>query len=106
MKNLLKPLPPYLALLALDFYLLPLLIRDTGTAMLAMLCGMPLLAFLAALACGLREGFQILLPPAAAALFLPSLPLFYNGSAWGYAVFYALVVLSGMALGCVFHGRR
>ena len=43
-----KPMAPYLAVLAADFYLLPLLIRGTGSAMLFLLAVMPLAAFAAA----------------------------------------------------------
>ena len=65
MKDRLIPLAPYAALLAADFYLLPPLARDTGAAMLLMLCVMPLAAFITALACGMRRGFSPLLPAAA-----------------------------------------
>ena len=34
---------PYVAILVIDFYLLPFLAKDTGTAMLFMLCIMPLM---------------------------------------------------------------
>lgn len=97
---------PYLLALALNFCLLPRLIQDTGTAMLMMLALMPLLAFLTALACGIRHGFRPLLPLAAAGLFLLSIPLYYNASAWIYAVLYGAVTLAGMALGWVLRGRR
>ena len=106
MKQKLTTMLPFLILLALDFYLAPWLIRDTGTAMLAMLLAMPLAAFLTALAYGLRQGFWLLFPLAAAVLFLPSVPLYYNSSAWGYALFYGGTVLAGMALGRAVHGRR
>lgn len=106
MKKQILALLPWLLALAADFYLLPALIRDTGTAMLVMLVGMPLLAFLIALACGLREGFRIPLPLLAGVLFLPSVPLYYNGSAWVYGIIYAIVVLAGMGLGRLFYRRR
>ena len=95
MKDRLIPLAPYAALLAADFYLLPPLARDTGAAMLLMLCVMPLAAFITALACGMRRGFSPLLPAAAFALFLPTIPIYYNSSAWVYAVAYAVIVLAG-----------
>ena len=46
MKKRFLPLLPYLAVLTAVFYLLPLLMRDTGSAMFLMLCVMPLAAFL------------------------------------------------------------
>ena len=105
MKDRLIPLAPYAALLAADFYLLPPLARDTGAAMLLMLCVMPLAAFITALACGMRRGFSPLLPAAAFALFLPTIPIYYNSSAWVYAVAYAVIVLAGNGVGRLLHGR-
>lgn len=106
MKEKIRPLLPYAAFLAADFYLLPLLIRDTGSAMVLTLCAMPLLAFLCALACGLYQGFRPLLAVIAILLFLPAIPVFYNRTAWPYAPAYGLAVLAGNALGRLFHQRR
>ena len=44
MRSKLLPLLPYVLALCVDFYLLPLLMRDTGAAMFLMLCVMPLAA--------------------------------------------------------------
>lgn len=82
MRSKLLPLLPYVLALCVDFYLLPLLMRDTGAAMFLMLCVMPLAAFLTGAACGVRRGFRLLLPAAALVLFLPTLPLYYNYTAW------------------------
>lgn len=106
MRTRLRELLPYLLMLAADFYLLPLLIRDTGTAMVLTLCAMPVAAFAAGVACGVRQGFRPLLAAAAAVLFLPTLPLYYNLSAWVYAPVYGAVVLLGCGLGRGFYGRR
>lgn len=106
MKNRLTALAPYILALAVNFYLLPLLMRDTGTAMLLMLCVMPLAAFVTALACGMRRGFSPLLPAAAFVLFLPTIFIHYNSSAWVYAVAYAVIVLAGNGVGLIFYGKR
>ena len=106
MKSKLLSLLPYVLALCVDFYLLPLLMRDTGGAMFLMLCVMPLAAFLVGVACGVRRGFRLALPAAALVLFLPALPLYYNYTAWVYAPAYAVIVLLGMALGRVFYGKR
>jgi len=105
MKHKLIATAPYLTALAADFYLLPCLMRDTGSAMLLMLCVMPLIALAAASVCGVRGGFTLLLPAAAFLLFLPTIPLYYNATAWPYAVVYSLVVLAGMAVGRVFRRK-
>ena len=106
MKKHILPLLPCLAVLTALFYLLPLLTRDTGGAMFLMLCVTPLAAFLTGLVYGLRRGFSILLSLAALLLFLPTVFLFYNSSAWVYAPAYALIVLAGNGAGKLFHGKR
>lgn len=106
MKKMSIALVPYAAILAADFYVLPLLMRDMGAAILLMLCVMPLLAFITALICGIRQGFSPLLPAAAFILFLPTVFIYYNSSAWVYAVIYAAIVLAGNGVGRIFYGRR
>lgn len=86
------------AILAI-FYLLPLLVRDTGSAMVVLLCLMPLLCFAAAWLAGRWGVFHWLWALAAALAFLPALPLYYNGSAWVYAPAYGLIVLLGGVVG-------
>lgn len=92
--------------LAADFYLLPLLIQDTGSAMLPLLVVMPLLTLITGLVYGLRHGFSFLPALLAGVLFLPSLFLYYNASAWVYAPLYALITLLGVGLGRLFHQKR
>ena len=106
MKTKFPALAPYIAALGADFYLLPLFMRDTGSAIFLMLCAMPAIAFVTAAVHGVRRGFSPLLPIAAFLLFLPTLFLYYNPSAWVYAVFYALAVLAGLCAGGAFRGKR
>ena len=73
MQKKLTALLPYVVILGLDFYLLPLLAGDTGPAMLLMLCVMPLAALISALVCGMRTGFGLILPAAALLLFIPTI---------------------------------
>ncbi len=106
MKEKLCDLLPCLLVLGLDFYLLPCLMWDTGAAMLLMLCVMPLIALIAALIFGMRRGFSLLLPLAALVLFIPSIFLFYNPTAWVYAPAYALFVLVGNILGRLLYKKK
>lgn len=106
MRAKLTALIPCAAVLAADFCLLPFLARDTGSAMLLMLCVMPLAAFVTALVYGMRQGFSLLLPAVAFLLFLPAVFIHYNASAWVYAVVYAVVVLAGNGVGRLFYGKR
>lgn len=106
MKKEFVSLAPYIIALGADFYLLPLLMRDTGSAMLLMLCVMPLAALVIGVAWGVRRGFRLWLPVTAAALFLPSIFLFYNLTAWPYAIVYGAAVLAGMGIGRIFYRKR
>lgn len=106
MKEKLTALLPYAAVLAADFYLLPFLIRDTGSAMVLMLSIMPGIAFFCAVAYGARRGFGPWLAIAALLLFLPTVLLHYNTTAWVYAPVYGLIVLAGNGLGRLFYKKR
>ena len=106
MKTNLTALLPCVILLGLDFYLLPLLAKDTGTAMLLMLCVMPLAALLSGVLYGIRNGFSVFPAVTAGVLFIPSIFIYYNASAWVYAIAYAVVVLAGTGIGAAFYGRK
>lgn len=97
---------PYLAVLAVNFYLLPFLAKDTGAAMVLMLCVMPLVTFVASIAYGARSGFLLLLPAAAAVLFIPTIWIHYNGTAWVYSVIYGLIALAGTGMGTLFYRKK
>ena len=82
---------PYVLLLLLNFYLLPVWIRDTGSAILMLLCIIPTGCFLCSVLYGFLGGigrYHLLL---VAALFVPSLFLYYNISAWVYLVVYGIL---------------
>ena len=99
----------YVVLLLVDFYLLPLLIRntgDTGAGIFLLLIMMPSLVFLGAVIYGLRCGLHWFLPLAAAVLFLPSIFLFYNESAWIYSVIYGAIAAAGNGVGRIFYHKR
>lgn len=89
MKNKLIKLIPYALVLAVDFYLLPFLIRDTGIAMLMMLCVIPLIAFMCSVL-----------------LFFPTIFIFYNESALIYVVIYGIVTFVGNVIGRIFYKKR
>lgn len=106
MRQNLKNIMPYLLILAIDFYLLPVLIRNTGLAMLLMLCIIPFIAFITAIIVGIRQGFNLWLTIAATILFIPTIFIHYNISAWVYAPVYGMIVLFGNLLGRMFYGQR
>ena len=106
MKRKLVTLLPYAAVLGVSFYLLPLLMRDTGGAMFLMLAVMPLAAFLTGVVYWVRNGFCLLLPAASVILFAPTVLLYYNETAWSYALFYPGIVLAGNGVGRLFYKKR
>lgn len=106
MKKKLVDLVPYAIVLAIDFYLLPVLIKDTGMAMLLMLCVIPLIAFIVSLIHGVRQGFNLLLPIAVILLFSPTIFIYYNESAWIYTIIYGIIALVGNGIGRKFYKRR
>ena len=54
---------------------------------------------------GARSGFTAVLPIAALLLFIPTIWIHYNATAWVYAPVYGAVVLAGVCLGRLFHRK-
>ena len=73
MKKKLIALIPYTIVLILNFYLLPLLVKDTGMAMLIMLCIIPIITFCFSVAYGVRQELNIYLLVAVVLLFAPTI---------------------------------
>lgn len=103
MKKNILALLPYAIVLAIAFYVLPLLIKDTGMGMLMLLLVIPLLTLICAVVYGIRQGFDFLLPVTATILFVPTIFIFYNTTAWVYIIVYAVIALVGNGIGRVFH---
>lgn len=97
---------PYLIVLALDYYALPFLITDTGTAMFLLLGVIPLISMVCAFICGVRQGFHWLFVLCGTVLFIPSIWIFYNSSAWFYVAVYGVILLVGNAFGMLLHKKR
>lgn len=94
-----KSMLPYVGVTAAAFYLLPAVMKNTGVAMVSMLAIMPLLCFVMAAMFGRKYGFCVWYGVLIGLLFVPSLFLFYNASAWVYAPVYGLIALVGNLLG-------
>ena len=94
MEKLKKNMVFYLLLL-IDFYIIPWVIKDTGGAMIVMLVIIPLICLITSVFYGIRNGFDFLYILSVAIIFTPSIFIFYNSSAWVYAVGYAVIALFG-----------
>lgn len=82
-------------LLIIDFYVIPWFIKDTGSAMIVMLGMIPIVCFVTSMMYGIRNGFDFWYAFTVAILFIPSIFIFYNSSAWIYVVVYAGIALLG-----------
>lgn len=82
-------------LLIIDFYAIPWLIKDTGSAMIVMLIIIPMICFVTSIFYGLKNGFDFGYVLIVALIFVPSIFIFYNSSAWVYVVGYAVIALLG-----------
>ncbi|RRD94889.1 hypothetical protein EII17_05610 [Clostridiales bacterium COT073_COT-073] len=106
MKRRLFTLIPYMVGLTIIFYMLPLLIRDTGSGMFILLLVIPVLTFICSITYGIKQGFDLLFSFAVAILFVPTILIYYNLSAWIYIIVYALISLAGNGIGKIFHKRK
>ena len=82
-------------LLLVDFYIIPWLIKDTGSAMIIMLVIIPIICLITSIFYGIRNGFDFWYILIVAIMFTPSIFIFYNASAWVYVVGYAVIALLG-----------
>ncbi|MDO4799426.1 MAG: hypothetical protein Q4A52_02785 [Bacillota bacterium] len=95
----LKKMIPYLIAVVLVFYLLPFLIKDTGSGMTILLIVIPASCFLISLIYGLKNSFHWLFLLLIMLLFAPTIFLFYNESAAIYILIYGILSLVGNLIG-------
>ena len=106
MKFVTQKVPYFLAVIA-AYYLLPLFGKDTGSFMLILLVLMPIVCFASAFWYGIKRGLALTFPLIIAILFVPSVFLFYNYTAWVYAVVYGIIGLIGnLAGGLLFKNKQ
>lgn len=105
MKNF-RSMLPYLAVLATAFYLVPYALqlmpdktKGAGTEMLFFLIALPAICFITAFLYGAKNGFHWLYGLSAAALFVPTIFIFYNESASVYAVMFGAISFTGNFFG-------
>ena len=101
--NSLKAMLPFWGIILAGFYLLPAFINNTGSGMLIILIALPLICFASAFFYGIKQGFNIAYSIVVALLFIPSLFIFYNVTAWVYIIAYAVLSLIGNLIGTIFY---
>lgn len=86
-------------IILIAFYLVPMLIKDTGSGMIILLVVIPLITFITSLMYGLKNTFDFFYPLLVAILFIPTLFIYYNTSAWIYIIAYSMIAVIGELLG-------
>lgn len=97
--NRIKKLLPYLMVNVITFYLLTLLIKDTGSAMFILLFAIPVITFVNAIICGSKNSFDILYPLLVMVIFVPYVLIYMNESATIYIFIYGAISLIGYFVG-------
>lgn len=100
-----KGMVPYLLACAVSFYLLPLMGGSTGGFMLILLIIVPLTCFLASLLYGMNNGWNWHFSIIVGLLFIPTIFIYYNSSAWVYIVGYGMISSTGHFLGDRFKSK-
>lgn len=94
-----KKLWSFLFIIVISFYLLPLMITDTGSGMFVLLEALPVISFMCSLIYGLKNGFNPMFSILLMVLYIPSVFLIYNSSAMIYALIYGVLSFVGMYIG-------
>ena len=81
------------------FYLLTLLMKDTGSAMFILLFAIPVITFVNAILCGRKNSFDLLYPLLVMVIFVPYVIMYMNESATIYIFIYGAISLIGCFVG-------
>ena len=71
--------------------------------MLILLFVVPSICFVCSLIYGIKHSFHIIYPAIVAVLFLPTIFIFFNSTAWVYALAYGAIALIGNVIGMIFY---
>lgn len=85
----------YAMVLAAAYYILPLLMVDTGSAMFILLLCLPVIVFVSSFIFARRHSFQWQIIALTVLLFLPSMIFYFNPTAAFYSVYYGIVSAAG-----------
>ena len=102
----LKKMLPYWVITIAGFYALPFVIGDMGTAMLVLFIAFPVMCFVCALVFGTKNGFNPVFSLIVAIMFVPSIFIHYNSTAWVYSIAYFVIPLAGNLTGSAFYRKN
>lgn len=89
----------YYFIIFIAFYIVPMLVKDTGSGIFILLIVIPLIMLITSFVYGLRNTFDFIYPLIVAILFIPTLFVYYNISAWSYIIVYSMIAVIGSLLG-------
>ena len=92
----------YWLIIMFAFYVLPFLIRDTGSAMSILLIGIPMICFIVSFVYGIKNSFHCLFSLLVMLLFAPTVFIFYNESASIYIMVYGIISIIANFIGSLF----
>ncbi len=96
----------YLVIIILAFYLLPFLIKDTGSGMFILLIGLPIICLIVSLIYGMKNSFNWLFSLLVMLLFIPTIFIFYNESAAIYILAYGVISVIGNFIGSLLWAKN
>ncbi|WP_103981704.1 hypothetical protein [Helcococcus massiliensis] len=96
---------PYLFVIILAFYLLPFLIKDTGSGMFILLLGIPIVCLIVSLLYGMKNSFNWLFSLLVSLLFIPAVFIFYNESAAICILVYGIISVIANYIGSLLSER-
>ena len=105
MKKMIVTLP-YVGVLSVCFYILPILAKNTLSGMIILAIIIPIVCFAAALVGGLRGALKPMFSVIVGIMFLPSVFIFLNFSAIIYCVAYGVLFLLGIYVGAAIRRAR
>jgi len=97
---------PYLVIIIFAFYLLPFLIKDTGSGMFILLIGLPIICLIVSLIYGMKNSFNWLFSLLVILLFIPTIIIFYNESAAIYILAYGVISVIGNFIGSLLWAKN
>ena len=106
MKKSVKSIIMFILINIALFYILPLLIVDTSSAMIILLAILPLSCLFVAVVYGSVNSFHISYPFLVALVFTPTIWIFFNESAWVYIPTYGAIALIGNLIGAGIYKSR
>ncbi len=93
----------YALVLILNYNLLPMVMIDTGSAIMMLLFLMPLICVITSMVFGYKHSFDFIYLLLVFILFIPSIFIYYHTfDVMIYPVIYVVVALIGMAIGYLF----